>query len=185
MPSEVAILGQGEYASLQLFCTLIWFTVSVGCGFNTSGENSGYLSFPDHFSYPRLLQHSTYLYINATIPAVTVTFIEDVQQRIYSGYQGATGEPVVMATTALGLDWTYRARQEREVFAEWSPRRLRILRYHDSNLGCQVRCCGWQSSRGAHWLGVVRCLLTRWAPHHLRIPRSHHSNLGCQEWRRV
>ena len=64
------------------------------------------MSFPDYFSHPRLLQRSTYLYFNATIPTFTVTFIEDVQQRLYKGHQDASGDPVVMASTALTVDWT-------------------------------------------------------------------------------
>ena len=64
------------------------------------------MSFPDHFSHAHLLQRSTHLYFNETIPAFTVTFIEDVQQRIHKGHQDARGDPVVMAGTTLTMDWT-------------------------------------------------------------------------------
>jgi len=76
-------MGQGEcIASLLLVLILRWFELTVGCGFNASRKNSGYLSFHDRFPHPYLLEHSTHLYFNATIPALTVTLVKDVQQRI-------------------------------------------------------------------------------------------------------
>jgi len=54
--------------------------LAVGCGFNDCWENSGYLSFPDHLSHSHLPQHSAYLYFRATIPALIITIIKDLQQ---------------------------------------------------------------------------------------------------------
>ena len=54
--------------------------------------------------------------------ALTVTFIKGLQQRIYSGLQDTSGEPVVMAITPREVDWTYWVYPERGLFAEWGPR---------------------------------------------------------------
>ena len=70
------------------------------------------------------------------IPALTVTFIKDLQQRIYWGHQDMSGEAVVMASTARKVDWTYSAYLERDLFAECGPRCYWIPGHDHSNLGC-------------------------------------------------
>ena len=79
---------------------------ATGCRFNSPRKDSGYLSFHHHVPHPHLLQHSTYVYFNAAIPALTVTFIKDLHQRIYWGHQVANRERIVMASAANGMDWT-------------------------------------------------------------------------------
>ena len=68
--------------STSLLAASLHSKMTVGSGFNTFRENSGCLPFHHHFPHPSLLQHSTHLHFNGTIPALTVTFIKDLRQRI-------------------------------------------------------------------------------------------------------